>query len=460
MRARMFLAAALTALAGTACTDGTAPVPPSFQVSAESAVVHVDSTMQITATFTGADSLVAWFSFDTSVARVAGGTILGVGLGQTDIVAAADTFSARIPVRVVARLDQVAAGALVTCARTAAGQMVCWGINVPGSMPTVMRAPVRFVSVVAGFDHACGLATNGEAWCWGYGPLGDGTDSTRTSLVRVQSTEAFQQLTAGNQFSCGLTTTGQARCWGTNYYGVFGALYTSLLPMPVAPGLQFTQLSAGSYHVCGITAAGATWCWGQNYYGQTTDTSRGPCYRPCSVVPVQVANAPPLQSIASRDWHSCGVTPAGDAWCWGDNWEGQLGDSAGTGCFYTLVFPMGNAGKCSNTALPVGGHHHFRSLAPGNNHTCGVDDAGLAWCWGTNNTGQFGDASAAAGGPLPQPAGGGMSYTALSASGDVTCGHATDARVYCWGDDWWNALTITPVRRENRDVPVRIRSQP
>ena len=66
----------------------------------------------------------------------------------------------------------------------------------------------------------------------------------RTSPVRVQSSEAFQQLTAGNQFTCGLTTTNQARCWGANAYGVFGASYSSLLPIAVAVwrGLLFVNL--------------------------------------------------------------------------------------------------------------------------------------------------------------------------------------------------------------------------
>ena len=42
-------------------------------------------------------------------------------------------------------------------------------------------------------------------------------------------------------------------------------------PIKVVGGLRFTVLSAGKLNTCGITAAGETWCWGYNAFGELGD---------------------------------------------------------------------------------------------------------------------------------------------------------------------------------------------
>ena len=36
-------------------------------------------------------------------------------------------------------------------------------------------------------------------------------------------------------------------------------------------------------------------------------------------------------------------------------------------------------------------NHTFTHLAAGDNHSCGIDLAGNAWCWGADSGGQLGD---------------------------------------------------------------------
>ena len=53
------------------------------------------------------------------------------------------------------------------------------------------------------------------------------------------------------------------------------------------------------------------------------------CYdRSCADTPQLVAGLPALVSITSKFGHTCGLTAAGEAWCWGDNVFGQLGDGS------------------------------------------------------------------------------------------------------------------------------------
>src|SRR5437762_1973131 len=91
--------------------------------------------------------------------------------------------------------------------------------------------------------------------------------------------------------------------------------------VPLAVTLTFTAMSAGYTHSCGVTAAGAAYCWGYNEYGALGDgtaTDRSS--------PVLVAGGVTFATVSAGGLHTCGVTAAGAAHCWGENGTGQLGD--------------------------------------------------------------------------------------------------------------------------------------
>src|SRR6185437_15867155 len=139
---------------------------------------------------------------------------------------------------------------------------------------TAASPPVIFASILAGFDHSCGLRTDGAAFCWGnndVGQLGDKSLTSRLTPVPVFGGFVFKQLVAGAFHTCGLTTAGQAYCWGLGEDGQLGSgrqLPTSAVPVAVAGGYEFASLGSGSYHTCGLTTAGKAYCWGWNDYGQ------------------------------------------------------------------------------------------------------------------------------------------------------------------------------------------------
>jgi serine/threonine-protein kinase len=74
---------------------------------------------------------------------------------------------------------------------------------------------------------------------------------------------------------------------GYNETGVLGdgTTTTRLRPVAVKGNHFFSQLSAGGDHTCGRTSESVAYCWGDNYFGQVGDgASRTSRLTPTAVV--------------------------------------------------------------------------------------------------------------------------------------------------------------------------------
>jgi alpha-tubulin suppressor-like RCC1 family protein len=221
----------------------------------------------------------------------------------------------------------ISAGFGHTCGVTASARAFCWGDNTSGQLgsdsgeKSVLPVPVLgghpFAAVTAGFDHSCGLTTHGAAYCWGdneYGQLGSGNKASSITPVPVTGGHIFMTVRAGVLFTCGITTAGNAYCWGTNAQGRLGnGLKTnSAIPVPVSGELNFVSISAGDAHACGVTANGKGYCWGDNEHGQLGNGSNS-----SSSVPASVAGGLLFKLLSAGRTFSCGLTRQGAAHCWG-----------------------------------------------------------------------------------------------------------------------------------------------
>ena len=332
-----------------------------------------------------------------------GGNRFGqLGIGSSDTVAHPS------PARVAGGLtfSAISTGESHTCALTTAGSAYCWGYGGAGALgtgdtltrltPAAVAGGIAFVSISAGAggiglgSHTCALTSSGAAYCWGngvYGQLGSGASTSSTAPVAVAGGLTFTGVSAGETHSCGIAG-GAAYCWGINAHGALGSgtpAGVANAPSLVEGGLSFTAVSAGFRYTCARTVAGAATCWGLNLRGELGAVTPNSCLGfsddvfPCSLTPLAVSGAPLLASVVAGSYHTCALAPNGQAYCWGSNDFGQLGD--------------GTAGPQRVTPAAVAGGLVWSRLAVGGSHTCGLTTEGDVYCWGDNLDGQLGDGS-------------------------------------------------------------------
>ena len=89
-------------------------------------------------------------------------------------------------------------------------------------------------------------------------------------------------------------------------------------------GHTFATVSVGEEHTCGVTAAGVAWCWGDNSFGRLGDGTDD-----STAEPVAVAGGHVFTAVDAGVSHTCGLTVTGEAYCWGRGSGGRLGDGQG-----------------------------------------------------------------------------------------------------------------------------------
>jgi hypothetical protein len=128
----------------------------------------------------------------------------------------------------------------------------------------------------------------GTVRCWGrndFRQLGDGTTQTSRSPLPVPGVPVGTAVgvVAGRTYTCILTVRGNVQCWGANSRGELGDGTFVDRPSPVLVRRQLLSgtltlggvvaLVGGNTHACVVAATGQPMCWGNNENGQLGDTT-------------------------------------------------------------------------------------------------------------------------------------------------------------------------------------------
>ena len=308
------------------------------------------------------------------------------------------------------------------------GTVWIWGYTL--KLPTEVFASVSVTAVAAGGDHVLLLASDGTVWGWGgntNGEVGDGSTTfrSRSSPVQAYGLSNIVAIAAGIEHSLALDSSGNVWTWGLNSEGQLGIGSTTSTPWPtmISSFTGVTAISAGWYHSLTVKSNGTAWSWGYNNSGQLGDGSQTGRTAPVAISgisdataiagggdfsvilrsggtvkstggdglgqlgngggawavtsPTDVATLTNIVKIAAGASHALAINTDGDVFAWGANGSGQVGDG-------TTTHRYGPVGITSLTSA-------VDYLAAGSNHSSAIDEDGVVYSWGGNESGQIGD---------------------------------------------------------------------
>lgn len=147
-----------------------------------------------------------------------------------------------------------------------------------------MPAGVTFSQITAGFYHNCALGSNYQAYCWGanwngqIGNDGDYTEEETPVAVQMPVSITFSKIMAGYANTCALDYDNRAYCWGSDNLGQLGngGGFSGINePIPVAvqmpDGVVFSKITMGTNYTCALSLGGQAFCWGSDDSGQLGD---------------------------------------------------------------------------------------------------------------------------------------------------------------------------------------------
>jgi hypothetical protein len=297
----------------------------------------------------------------------------------------------------------------------------------------VLPGRARFSSIEAGeYATTCGIDTDGGVWCWGEHHLGSYFTPTSTHPVRVELPAGTRatRLSNGGSIACAVSAHNELWCWGDVLDLGNGSTEATRTPelVPLPDGSPVADVQVGPASACALTTAGAVWCWGTNDDGEI-----GIGYRTAKVVLPARVTLPPgtvASAVTVGLDRACALSDGGRAWCWGDNYEGALGDGTYTD-------------SSSPVAVVTPGNERLARIDTAWYHTCAISVSGTTWCWGRGGFGELGSGTTLGGRTFRSPVvPAGTVFTTLSAGLATTCAIDTTGRVWCWtGSDWGVAGT-------------------
>jgi prepilin-type N-terminal cleavage/methylation domain-containing protein len=157
------------------------------------------------------------------------------------------------------------------------------------------------------------------------------------------------------------------------------------------------------------------YCWGANSAGQLGDSTTTQ-----RTSPTRTKGEQTFIAISNGSTHTCALNTEGKAYCWGENTYGALGIGVGGG---TKTIPTAVAGGFT-----------FVAIEAGDQISCALTAAGAAYCWGYNGGAALGLGHGATPVTTPAAVTGGLTFASISADFGTVCGVTTAGVGYCWGD--------------------------
>jgi alpha-tubulin suppressor-like RCC1 family protein len=278
---------------------------------------------------------------------------------------------------------QISVGDSGACALLDGGSIDCWGWNDAGqlgngtnagpetcgdfacsSSPVAVAGITDAIEVSVGQEFACAVLITGSIKCWGIngvGQLGDGTHAGNGTChagtpeceptpVSVSGITDATQVSTGVESACARLADGGIDCWGSDEAAQLGNGFEGRWNPPEDCGGEYpdfkgcstvptavdgigdaVQVAASAANACALLSSGSVDCWGgwgEGALGYKPDhdteldcAEDGYCTEPAPVT--GLTNATQISAGSSS---ACARLATESVECWGDDYEGQLGN--------------------------------------------------------------------------------------------------------------------------------------
>ncbi len=355
---------------------------------------------------------------------------------------------------------QISSGGMHNCAISNDDQIYCWGNNQDlfsggnggqlgnGSTenqayPTKISNPTgidSWQSISSGVFHTCAIADNNQVYCWGansFGQLGDQTTDNQLSpklVTRPSGVNSWQFISAGGTHTCAIADNNQAYCWGVNHNpndgnpsGQLGNGLPDDQPIPTQVsnpiGVSSWQfISAGGTHTCAIADNNQAYCWGYNEYGQLGNNTTENQLSPTLVI--NSSGVTSWKNVSTGFNNTCGIANNDQLYCWG------MGGVNGDNTEDDRLTPV--------QVVNPSGIGSWKSATIFNEHACAIADNNQVYCWGYL-IGNGSEDELFVPTQVSNPLGVG-SWLQVSVGFEHSCAIANDNKTYCWGDNEYGQL--------------------
>jgi alpha-tubulin suppressor-like RCC1 family protein/signal transduction histidine kinase len=316
--------------------------------------------------------------------------------------------------------------------------------------------------ITTGWQHSCGIYEQ-QAYCWGLntnGQLGTGSNAPSSVPQAVSTTgvlagKTIKSISAGADHTCALASDNQVYCWGVNTNGQLGNNLTANSSSPVAvsmsgllAGKTVNSIDSSYRHSCLVASDNQAYCWGLNNNGQLGNNTITSSSVPTPVSTTGVFAGKTIKSIASTMYHTCAIASDNQAYCWGQNASGKLGTGNGTDSRVPVAV--------LNTGVLAG--KTIKTIEPAYSHTCALSTDNLAYCWGQNINGALGNGlNTDSSSPVAVTTTGNLAGKTISSlnSGDWhSCVITTEGKGYCWGLNDDGQLGTGNTTKSNVALPI------
>ncbi len=261
------------------------------------------------------------------------------------------------PTKIMSNVKSISIGDTHSGAITENGDLYMWGYNRHGQLgdgttsirytPTKIMSNVKSVSL--GYQYSAAITENGDLYMWGNNSLGEfGNGTTIDSNIPIKVMSNIKSVELGSSYasrrgtnnSAAITQNGDLYMWGAGLLGD-GTENSKYTPIKIMSNIKSVSL-ADYQNSAAITENGDLYMWGYNSHGWIGDGTTSTRYTPTKIMSH-------VKSVSLGDCYSGAITENGDLYMWGNNDSGQLGDGTTTARYTPtkITIPASNTSSVS-----------------------------------------------------------------------------------------------------------------